>query len=328
MMKDKTKKESAPARGRLRKPPALIAAAALALAAAILIALVQNRPRYTWYVEEGLEAAWGRVLREAGAPAAFKDGMTVVKPGEGPPENAAGFFITTRRARSSGPVTVYPGLSFELEHEGAYVLALDPWMIFRDYRQPALGRSRIEAVRGGTGKLLLPGHDEESIRAWTAQLVRDSQGAFPGDRSIWDTARASLFSNERFYRGSITLNWQDAWFFLSENEAAWVYAPLSRIRELPNFRSSLLEASVFPAPGDGTGLQARILWAIPLGDAKTIERLKRSPLAWLKDPAHQTIMADILEWLPADPDGEPYNPAAMAAKRAWLTASYVWELNG
>jgi hypothetical protein len=89
----------------------------------------------------------------------------------------------------------------------------------------------------------------------------------------------------------------------------------------------MLEASVFPTPGDGIALQASILWAVPLGNAAALERLKQGPLKWLKNPAHQTLMADALKWLPADPDGEPYNPAAMAAKRVWLTASYVWELN-
>jgi hypothetical protein len=286
-------------------PPrrALLGGAALALIAAWLFAVTQGSPWYTGYVEEGLEAAWSSVLKETDPPRGFKDGIVVVKQGETPPEKAKGFFITTRRAPSARPFTAYPRLSFELEYEGAYVLALDPWMIFRDYRQPGLSRSRV--VRGGEGKLLLPGRDEASIGAWTAQLVRDSRGAFPDDDSLWHTVRASLFSNDRFYRGSVTLNWQDVWFFLAEDSAAWVYAPLSRVRELPNYRSNLLEASVFPAPGDGIALQASMLWAVPLGNAAALERLKQEPLAWLKNPAHQTLMADAVKWLPGDPDGEP-----------------------
>jgi hypothetical protein len=327
VMNDKTKKwnsKEGQGRGRLLRRPVLIAAAALVVIGAALITVSRSR-RYTWYVEEGLESAWSRVLARAGVPKGFNNEINIIKSGAPLPPDAEGFFITTRRAAASEMVTVYPRLSFDLEYAGAHVLALDPWMIFRDHRRPALMRERV--AEGGEGKLLLPGRDEGVINAWTAQLVRDREGAFPADRAAWDKVRNSLFHDKRFFRGSATLNWQDAWFFLAQEEAAWVYAPLSRVRELPNFRSSMLEASVFPAPGNGIGLQARILWAIPQGNAKTLDRLKKEPLAWLKNPAHQTIMADALEWLPADPDGEPFDPSAMTAKRAWLTASFVWELN-
>jgi hypothetical protein len=309
--------------GKFKKdlgPPLLVLLAALL--AALGFVLIRLGAPYTWYVEEGLEAGWQKVLDEADSPRGFKTALVMVKPGALPPENARGFFITTHRARTAEKVTVYPRLSFDLEYEGAQVLALDPWMIFRDHRQSALSRGRIEAV--GEGELLLPGWDEAVFSAWTAQLVRDRAGAFPIDKTVWDNVRAALPRDSRFFRGSATMNWQDVWFFLFMNRPAWVYAPLSRTRELPSFRSSLLEASVFPA-GGGVGLQARILWAVPLGSGRLMARLKEAPLRWLKDPGNQTIIANAFEWLPADPDGEPFNPLAVAAKRAWLTSSFVWE---
>jgi hypothetical protein len=116
------------------------------------------------------------------------------------------------------------------------------------------------------------------------------------------------------------------WYFLFGDDPAWVYAPMSRVRDLPDYRSSILEATVFPEPGNGNtiGFQAQILWAIPAGDARTLSKLKK-PLEWLKSAGTQTIIADTLRWLPANPEGQPYDPAAMSARIVWLTASYVWE---
>jgi hypothetical protein len=324
-MNEKNKKtEDVKGRDKFKKKTRLLlpVLGAALLAALGLVLIQRGVVPYTWYVEEGLEAGWQKVLSETAPPRGFRAGIVVVKPGELPPEKAVGFFITTHRARTDEKIILYPRLSFDLEYEGAHVLALDPWMIFRDHRQIALSRSRVEAA--GQGELLLPGWDEAARGAWTAQLVRDRAGAFPAGRAAWDTVRASLPEDNRFFRGSATMNWQDAWFFLFSNKPAWLYAPLSRTRELPSFRSSLLEASVFPA-GGGIGLQARILWAVPLGSGRLMARLEKAPLKWLKDAGNQTIIANAFEWLPADPDGEPFNPLAAAAKRAWLTASFVWE---
>jgi hypothetical protein len=174
----------------------------------------------------------------------------------------------------------------------------------------------------------MAGQDPAVIRAWTARLIQESPGEFPREREAWDTLRDSLFFNSRFRQGSATFTWQDVWFFLLGTDTAWTYAPISKVRELPNYRSSILEATVFPEPPGANrfGMQARILWAIPLGNEKTRAKLEES-LGWLKSWETQTVIANALRWLPADPDGKPYNPVAMSARIAWLTCSYVWEDN-
>jgi hypothetical protein len=299
----------------------LLAAAGIGLALA-------SRPRYLWYVEEGLESEWRRVINTAGPPGIFQKEPVILRAGEAAPARPGGFVITTTREKTGNPVTVYPRLSFTLEHEGAQVLALDPWMIFRNHQRPALSRSRVESAAGGPGELILPGKDPEAVRAWTARLVQEAPGVFPEDRERWQAVEASLFTGSRFRPGSRSFTWQDAWFFLLGDNSAWVYAPLSKVRDLPNYRSSILEASPFPEPGgvNVISLQAKILWALPAGTIP--DRGLKKALAWLKAAETQTIIADTLRWLPANPDGKPYDPAAMSARLAWLTASYVWEDGG
>jgi hypothetical protein len=326
-MKTPPRKKSKAKKVTLTLRAALIGIMVLLAALGILAARL-SRPQYVWYVEEGLEAAWLRVINAAAPPGAFKKEIVVLEAGEKPPEKPGGFFITTRREKTENPLTIYPRLSFTLEHEGAQVLALDPWMIFRQHMFPPLTRSRIESVAGGEGILVLPGKDPASVRAWTARLVQQGPGIFPREPELWKAAADSLFAGNRFRRGSDTFTWQDTWFFLFGDDPAWVYAPISRVRDLPNYRSSILEASPFPEPGgvNSIGFQAQILWAVPVGDDKTLTKLKRN-LEWLKNAETQTLIADNLRWIPANPDGKPYDPSAMSARLAWLTASYVWEDN-
>jgi hypothetical protein len=304
---------------------ALLLAVALVFAAAVVLVLNPGAPQFIWYVEEGLEAPWQKILRPG--PGNFLAEPVVLPVGESPPAGARGFFITSRRVAAEGPVTVYPRLSFDLEYQGAHVLAVDPWMLFRNHQVPPLPRQRIDSPSGGDGMLLVPGRDGASVGAWTAQLLQESPGVFPEDREVWDKTAASLFDNERFYQGSGTFNWKDVWFFLFSGRTVWTYASLSKMREQPDYRTSILEASVFPGKNPQViSMQARILWAVPLGDEKIARRLDET-LKWLKTGGTQTLIADALHWLPAVPDGKPYNPAAMSAKLAWLTSSYIYELN-
>jgi hypothetical protein len=299
--------------------------AALVFAAVAALVLKPGAPGFIWYVEEGLEAPWQEIL--SAGPGNFLAVPVVLSAGESPPAGARGFFITSRRAAAEGLVTVYPRLSFDLEYQGAHVLAVDPWMLFRNHQVPPLSRQRIDSPSGGDGMLLVPGRDEASIGAWTAQLLQESPGVFPADRALWDSTAASLFDNDRFYQGSRTFNWNDVWFFLFTGRTAWAYTSLSKAREQPDYRTAILEASVFPGKNPQViSMQARILWAVPLGGEKTTPRLDET-LQWLKKGETQTIIADALHWLPASPDGKPYNPAAMSAKLAWLTASYIYEVN-
>jgi hypothetical protein len=327
MKQVKKKNHQKPGARPLALSPGLILAGAALLLAAVGIAVgLARKPRYVWYVEEGLESEWRRVVNTAGPPKNFQKEPVILRAGETAPDTPGGFVITTRRERGENLVKVYPRLSFILEHEGAQVLALDPWMIFRNHRFPGLPRSRIESLAGGSGDLLVPGKDPAAVRAWTARLVQEAPGVFPEDRELWDAAEASLFEGRRFRQGSYSFSWQDVWFFLLGENTAWTYAPLSRVRDLPNYRSSILEASPFPEPGNVNAicLQARILWAVPAGNDQTRKKLEKA-LDWLKDAETQTRIADEFRWLPANPDGKPYDPLAMSARLAWLTASYVWE---
>jgi hypothetical protein len=328
-------KPRSPKKGRGEKKKSILiprryvaAGGILLLVSAGLLAYALNRPRYTWYVEEGLEEAWEEALENASPPRLFKKELVSLETGAAAPEGARGFIITTRRAQSGEPVTLYPRLSFTLEYEGAHVLALDPWMVFRNHQFPSLSRGRVDSVGGGEGSLLIAGQDPVCLRAWTARLIQESPGVFPPEQELWESLRTSLFTNNRFRRGAATFTWQDVWFFLLGNDPAWAYAPISRVRELPNYRSNILEATVFPEPAgaDRFGLQARILWAIPVGNRRTLSKLEPA-LEWLKDDETQTIIADAFRWIPADPDGRPFDPAAMSARIAWLTCSYVWEDN-
>ncbi|MFP3043948.1 hypothetical protein LQZ19_19215 [Treponema primitia] len=302
---------------------------ALAALVLVLIAVfILTRPPLTWYVEEGLESPWRRILNTGSPPRGFKRDVRILKPGETPPRKGQGFIITRKREESGQAVTVYPRLSFDLEYQGAMVLALDPWMVFRNHQYPSLTRDRIVS-KVGEGVLLIPGSDPDAVRAWAARLLEQPEGEFPQGPEQWQEAESSLFTSISFPRGSISFNWQDVWQILLGKDISWTYAPLSRVRDLPAYRSNILEATVFPGPGENRfGLQAEILWAIPQGSPGVKPKLKEAAVLWLKSGETQTLIADTLRWLPAAPEGKPFNPAAMSARLAWLTCSYVWEQHG
>jgi len=109
------------------------------------------------------------------------------------------------------------------------------------------------------------------------------------------------------------------------SETAWVYAPLSAIRNYPNFRKSILAATPFPEPHTNRySLQATLLWALPLGSPEEQKKMGQT-IEWLRRPETQTVIADTLGWIPADPYGKPYDPVSLASHRNWLTAAYVYE---
>jgi hypothetical protein len=228
-----------------------------------------------WYVEQGLENTWARILREADPPESFAqiqtwDGAEI--------PSKAGILIATKPWQTEEKITAFPRLSLELEHNGATPLALDPWMVFRKHMNPPLTYSRLSQA-DASGLLLIPGAKDYDL--------------------------------------------QTALFRLMGSEPVWLYAPLSVIRHYRDPRKSLLEATPLPESGSQHSLQAKILWALPTGTAKNRERLKHT-IKWLKDPKTQTIIADNLEWIPADPYGEPFDPVSLSSHRAWLTAEFVY----
>ena len=228
-----------------------------------------------WYVEQGLENTWARILREANPPEKFAqiqiwDGASI--------PSKPGILIATKPWQTEEKTAVFPRLSLELEHKGAIALALDPWMVFRKHMNPPLTYARLSQA-DASGLLLTP-----------------SEGGY---------------------------DLQAALFRLMGSESVWLYAPLSVIRHYRDPHKSLLEATPLPESGSQHSLQTKILWALPTGTAKNRERLKHT-IEWLKDPKTQTIIADNLEWIPADPYGEPFDPVSLSSHRAWLTADRVY----
>jgi hypothetical protein len=278
-----------------------------------------------WYVEEGLEDAWARILREAGPPERFAE--IRVWDGEEIP-SGPGILIATKPWKTEERVAVYPRLSWDLEYQGAIVLALDPWMVFRKHMNPVLTSRRVLSEAGGSGLLLLPGRDPEAVLAWTSRFIQDEPGKFPPGDDIWrEWEYFRLFNGERFALGSRGYDWQAVLFRLMGNEPAWLYAPLSTIRRYRDPQKTILEATAFPElkPSNQYSLLARLLWALPTGSEKNQEQLADT-IDWLKNPDTQTIIADTIEWIPADPYGRPYDPVSLTSHRIWLTAPWVYTL--
>jgi hypothetical protein len=298
---------------------------ALALSLILLAAVFSacSKTAAVWYVRPELEHDWARVINGAPKPVmkvqAWEDS-------ELPP--GPGIYIATNPWQSAEKASVYYRLSYDLEYQGAHILALDPWMIFRKFKNPGLPPGRVYSDAGGDGALLIPGRDPQAVDAWVARLIQESPGKFPSDEKLWQDWGKRLFNGSRFPHGARTYNWQDVFFRLMGNEQVWVYAPLSSIRRYRNSQKAILEATAFPER-TGTNeysLQARLLWALPLGSEKEKEKLK-TVVAWLKKPETQTLIADTLEWIPADPYGKPYDPMSLASHRNWLTASFIYEVN-
>jgi hypothetical protein len=299
----------------------------LAAAGVTVTFIVLNSGTYTWYVEEGLEEHWGRVLSSAPPPGKYRiRTYTGDEKQLRAMQRTPGILITTRREQTPGKVKVYYALSFELEYEGALVLALDPWMVFRKHMDPALAPDRVHA--SGEGRLLIPGGEPEALEAWAARLLQEGAGKFPEDPALWLEAEKTLFDENRFPVDAPVVGWPNVLSRLLSGETAWLYAPLSVIRAYSESRTSILEASAFPenaAPGSQISMQAKLLWAIPAGTDKQKEELQET-ITWLKDPAAQTVIADELQWIPAAPYGIPYNPVSMTSYLAWLTTAYIYEL--
>ena len=283
-----------------------------------------GKPANVWYVEQGLETAWARILKEGGAPYTFRQ-IRTWEGGEIPV--GQGILIARKPWQRGEKVTVYNRLPFTMEYNGAIVLALDPWMVFRKYTDPGLPVNRVYSGIGGDGVLLIPGKDPGSVKAWTARLIQGRPGEFPSDENIWREYENSVFRSNRFPNGAQTYTWSDVLFRLMGNETAWVYAPLSRIRGYPDFHKSILEAAPFPEwVVSKYSLQASILWAVPLGSGEETEKLAKT-IEWLKKPETQTVIADNLKWIPANPYGKPFDPVSFTSHRHWLTATFVYEVN-
>jgi hypothetical protein len=310
---------------------------ALVLAALAVTALFLTRPRAVWLVDGAYRELWERILDTAQAPRRIR---LVTAPEEGGPlkRNWHGFIISARGplereapdpAEGEGDglpsLVLYPALSVSREYKGALLLALDPWMMFRDYKDPAVSRERVDAGGGGEGLLIMPGRDQASRWAWAAQLLQRRSGVFPEDKAEWQAALDGLFRDRRFQPGAETYGWPDALPLLYRSSPAWIYAPLSRIRQQPPVEAGGLEANRYPEAEDWHefGIQATMLWAIPFGRERDLEKLADTKL-WLAEAQTQTAIANALGWIPAHPAGAPYNAISRSARLACLSCSFIW----
>jgi len=299
------------------------AALCVVLIVVVFLSFLGKKQVNVWYVEQGLENAWVQVLSavenppENFAEIAVWDGSKI--------PSGAGILITAKPWQTDEKVFVYPRLSWELEYQGAVVLALDPWMVFRKHMNPVLTYERLSET-GGDGILLIAGRDISAVRAWTSRFIQEEPGKFPYGEDVWLEWEQKLFAGSRFLPGAHSYDWESALLRLMGNETAWLYAPLSKIRGYGDPRKAILEATPFPENGNQYSLQAALLWALPTGSAKEKEKLTQV-MDWLKNPNTQTIIADTLEWIPSDPYGVPYDPVSLSSHRVWLTASFVYTLN-
>ena len=317
-----------------------IIAAAAVLLAALVGGYLLLRPRPVFLVEDAFVPAWEKLLREDPDAPGWRivtydprEGLTSTRglrgyrismDREGRPQ--AGRSVAAGSAESVPvPVVVRDLSRNQMSPDGALPLALDPWLVFRRHSAPPPSRDPLE--KGVSGAvLLLPGGEPEALRAWAAQELQNRPGAFPSDSGSWLDTMGRLARDGRFQPGALTARWEDVLSRLTSPGVSWLYAPLSRVQTLPGDRTSLLEADPFP-PREGWnefGLQARILWALPLGGG-TPRGSAAAAARWLGDPAVQTRLGSILDWAPAHRDARAANPLARAAQEAWLESTYVWE---
>jgi hypothetical protein len=66
-----------------------------------------------------------------------------------------------------------------------------------------------------------------------------------------------------------------------------------------------------------------MLWACPLGTEKEKKKLSRAA-AWLKDGKNQAIIANALDFIPANSGGTSFNTVSWESQLAWLRSSFVW----
>jgi hypothetical protein len=310
----------------------------LVAAAAVVVPAVRSwlQAPLVWYVEEGYEKTWVDILGErAGKKEAPQYGRVKTwRAGDQPGAGESGFIITTNLSGTqpdedppeAGRVVVYHQLSRNTALGSARLLAVDPWLVFRDQDDPGLSLRRVSSVEGGEGNLFLPGKEKRAVAAWLAQFVMEEPGVFPTDEAVWKKAESALFAGRRFQQDAATFSWNDVWFYFNRRKPAWMYAPVSWIRSFPGYDTDRITAAVFPnlQGGDEFGLEANLLWAVPFGRDKDRSGLD-AVSAWLYQAETQTHIADTLGWIPAHREGKPFNYLVYSAQTAWLRSSFIWQ---
>jgi len=305
---------------------AIIVGIALLVFAVVFLA----RPKLLWYVDEDLSASWTRILRDEDIP--FSRYEIKSRQADAPfPGGRYGFIVSRKGPQGeraeNAPLVLYHNLARSREYDGWMAIALDPWMVFRKHQDPEPSRIFL-SLNNERGSLLLAGADQSAVQAWLFQLLQNEPGVFTTDSELWQTGPRELISEYPFQSGAFSYSWIQLWPLLFRNETASIYAPLSQARALPPFRAGGLAASRFPSPENWTryGLQADILWAQTQANEKQRSRPDFSAAEkWLNDPKTQTVIANVLEWIPAHPSGVPYNTVSWEAQMAWIRSSYIWQ---
>jgi len=298
---------------------------AAAVILAVIIPVSAKQKPVIWYVDEALEKNWGQILADYNPPSQANivqvwDGITL------PQEE--GMVISFKPwVETQEIVKVFHRLSWELEHDGAHVLAVDPWMIFNKHTNPPITYERISGS-GGRGVILIPGRDIEAVRAWSSRFIQEKPGSFPQGNGIWKTWESKIFDTGLFSPGMRGYDWNAVFFRLMGADQAWLYAPISKIRGYRDPRKSILEASPFPQQGGiEASMLAKILWALPVKSASgKTQKTINNVLTWLKSPEIQTVIADSMDMIPADPYGTPYDPVSLTTHRLWLTTVWIYSI--
>jgi hypothetical protein len=291
-----------------------------------LLVFFLTRPRLLWYVDDDLSAAWNRILQESPPP--YKRFEVRPAGDAGFPKGRYGFTVSKNGPAGEripdAPVTVFPDLSRSGEYQGWAVLALDPWMLFRKHQDPVPGREFLNN-RNERGTILLPGADQNAVKAWVCQLLQETPGVFAGGHEIWEEKGRSLVRDYPFQSGAFTYSWVQVWPLLLRDGTVSLYAPLSQARALPPYRSGRLDATRFPEPEAWSryGMQADVLWAKMQGTERQLKKFAKVGI-WLRDPKTQTVIANTINWIPAHPSGVPYNTVCWETQMAWLRSSYIW----
>ncbi|MDR2575534.1 MAG: hypothetical protein LBC52_03735 [Treponema sp.] len=321
-------------RRQLRKLMVILAVIGVMLLIACLGIFSYFWPRPAWIIEDRYIKVWEKVIADSPSPLPKAKIIPASVAEARMSRSWYGYRIDSKyqppaTGENESSIRVYP--EFRSGNYGeAFPLALDPWLVFRKFTSPPLTRAEAENGSGGKELILLAGGDRAAVTAWIAQLVQRAPGVFSFDEELWEKTEAQLLRGNFFQHGAMTYGWVELWpRLLGGNEDVRVYAPLSRIRQLPTHQTNILEADVFPGRRDWDlfGFQTDIMWAVPFGNQGRQNREKLKPVEkWLRSAELQTLLADTLGWLSAHPESPPFNPVTGSARIYYLTASYLWTI--
>jgi hypothetical protein len=307
----------------------------LGLALLVFLTLFFTRPKLLWYIDEDYSAAWNRILRQTPPPFTRQEVISRIGGAEFP-KGRFGYTISVsggpRGERVEGaPVEIYRDLPRSRAYSSSegggdwLVLAVDPWMVFRKHQDPEPDRSFLDS-RNERGTILLPGADKYAVQAWLCQLLQERPGIFIQDNDLWKERAVSFVRDYPFQSGALTYSWVQVWPLVFRSGQVSLYAPLSQARALSPYRMGLLDATRFPEPENWEryGMQADLLWARRQGSDRQIKKLDDTD-KWLRNPRTQTVIANMISWIPAHPSGTPYNTISWESQTAWLRSSYIWQ---